>query len=139
MAATGAWPVTSPLLRFPDVQEELVYGLEFLAGAGHTDIETPANLADMLDFIRVVRRGGPSDRLNDTSAVDIDVFAATYKRALNLAEDVREFVVGPPPGLPRLDRASCDNGPQELPWGDRTIRRIGMTFTVVARRRLVLA
>lgn len=121
--------------RFPDVQVLLVRHLEQLLGAGHTGIETPADLAGGLPFARIRRIGGLSDRLQDFASVDIDVFAGGYAATELLAEQIRQDLVGPPPPLPLLDRITCETAPRELPWGDgSTIRRFGATYAVVARR-----
>ncbi len=127
----------SPLLRFPDVQRLLVDDLEALAGAGHTGVQTPADLAVVLPFVRVLRVGGGSGRLNDYPVLDIDVFASTYTEGELLAEQVRQRLVGPPPAAVLLDSAYCETGPHELPWGDDQIRRFGATYTVTVRRRLM--
>ncbi len=127
-----------PASRFPDVQRLLVDALVPMAGADNrTGIETPSDLADRLPFVRVRRVGGPSTWLNDYSRVEVDVFALTYSAAENLAEDIRQWLCGPPPPLPALDRAVCDLGPRELPWGDGSIRRWGAEYELVARRRIV--
>jgi hypothetical protein len=128
--------VTSPFLRFPDVQRVLVADLETLAGVNHTGTETPEDLAGALPYIRVLRVGGGSDRLNDYATVDVDCFAATYTAAEQLAERVRQRLVGPPPPIAVLDRATCEVGPRELPWGDGQIRRFAATFQIAARRHL---
>lgn len=128
--------MTSPFSRFPDVQRVLVTDLEAIAGVDHTGTETPADLLGALPFIRVLRSGGASDRLNDFASVDIDVFAATYVQAERLAEEVRQRIVGPPPPVAVLDRVRCEAGPRELPWGDGQIRRFGATYQVTARRHM---
>lgn len=130
--------MTTPLYRFLDVQAVLVDELEALVGTGHTGVETPANLADVLPFVRIRRTGGPSDRLNDYASIDIDVFAALYTAAELLAERVRQHLCGPPPPVSTLDRIDCDIGPRELPWGDGTVRRWGASYSVVSRRHTVL-
>ncbi len=125
--------------RFPDVQRLLIDALVGLAGGDeHTGIETPVDLADRLPFVRCRRIGGPSDRLNDFPRIEIDVFAATYSAAENLAETIRQWLCGPPPPLPALDHAECDIGPRELPWGDgSSIRRWSAEYQITARRRVV--
>lgn len=128
--------MTSPFRRYPDVQRLLVDELEALTGAGHTGIETPVNLADVLPFVRVLRIGGFSDRLNDRATVDVDVFAASYSAGELLAEQVRQHLVGPPPPVVLLDRVDCEIAPRELPWGDGTVRRWNATYLVTARRHL---
>lgn len=125
-------------MRFPDVARILVEDLEVLAGAGHTGVQTPVDLVAVLPFVRVLRVGGGSGRINDYPTIEVDVFAATYAEAERLAELVRQRLVGPPPAQPLLDRADCETGPHELPWGDGEIRRFGATYTVVARRRLTV-
>lgn len=128
--------MTAPFLRFPDVQRVLVDGLVVLTGADRTAIETPADLADRLPFVRVLRVGGHSDRLNDVAVVDVDVFAATYTDGEQLAEQIRQYLVGPPPPIGVLDRVDCEIAPRELPWGDGQVRRWNATFHITSRRRL---
>ncbi len=127
--------MTGVFLRFPDVQRVLVADLETLAGAGHTGVQTPEDFAGLLPFIRVLRAGGGSDRLNDYPSIDVDCFAGTYAAAELLAEQVRQRLVGPPPAQPLFDSAYCQVGPRELPWGDGEIRRFAATYTVTTRRR----
>lgn len=125
------------MLRFPNVQRELVADLvALLPGPQHVGTETPVNLADVLPFVRVVRRGGPRDRLNDTPSVDIDAWDITYAELERLVEQICERIVGPPPSVWQFDRVEIPVGPQELPWGDGSIRRIGLTAQVVSRRYL---
>jgi len=129
--------------RFPDVQKLLVEDLTAyliaaeLTDAGHAGIETPPDLADQLPFIRVLRVGGPSTRVNDHAVVDVDIFAATYATGWDLAEDVRQHLCGPPPPVGAFDRIVCDIAPRELVWGDSDdgIRRFNATYTITSRRR----
>ncbi len=123
--------------RFPDVQVLLVNDLETLAGDGRTAIETPPDLEERLPFVRIRRSGGSSDRLNDVATVDIDVFAGTYTAGELLAEQIREYLVGPPPPLAAVDRVVCEAAPRELPWGqpDGPVRRWGATYQLISRRR----
>lgn len=124
-------------LRFPDVQRVLVAALEELVGAGRVAIETPTDLASRLPFVRVVRTGGSAGRVSAIPSVDVDVFAGSYLAAEQLAEQVREFLVGPPPGPVLLDRVDCTIFPRELPWDDDgLVRRFGAEFDVTVRRRV---
>lgn len=124
-----------PATRFPDVQQVLVDSLVTLAGGDdHTGIETPVDLASRLPFVRVRRIGGGSDRLADYPRVEVDVFADGYEPTRQLAEDIRQWLMGPPPPVMQLDRVACDIGPRELPWGDGTVRRFGAEYSLVARR-----
>lgn len=134
--------MTAPFYAFPDIQRLLVDAVAVLVpGIDHTAIETPPNLEQMLPFIRVRRGPGSRDRLNDIASVDIDVFASTYTEAEALAQKVAEFLCGPPPPVPALDRIDCDLPPQELSWdddGSTGLRRFGATYAVVSRRRRYL-
>lgn len=127
--------MTTPFLRFPDVQRVLVTDLAALVGADRTAIETPPNLAELLPFVRVVRVGGGRDRINDQPTVDIDVFAATYTAAEELADQIDTWLVGPPPTPRVFDRVEVEVAPRELPWGDGTVRRFNATYRIFSRRR----
>lgn len=120
-------------IRFPDVQRVLVAAL---AGFGTTGLETPADWAGQLPFLRVMRTGGPSDRINDSAVVDVDVFDATYTEVEDLAERVRQYLTGPPPPVAVFDRVDCEIGPREIPWGDGDVRRFHATYRITSRRRL---
>lgn len=126
---------------FPDIQELLKTALESdpagpMLGTGHVGIITPDNLADVLPYVRVRRGGGGSTRVFDQPTVDIDAFAGTYAVAYLLAEQIRQWLVGPPCPIALIDHATCDGGPQELPWP--TARRMGLTFHVETRRRITV-
>lgn len=124
------------VVRFPDVHVLLLDDLEALAGAGHTGIETPTDLAALLPFVRVVRVGGSSNWLADRAVVDVDVFASSYPAGESLAEQVRQRLCGPPPAPVLIDRAVCTIAPRELPWDDDgLIRRWGAQYELVTRRR----
>lgn len=129
--------MTTPFLRFPDVQRVLVAGLEEFAGAGHTGIETPTDLNNLLPFVRIARTGGGSGRNSDVARFEIDVFAGTYLAAEQLAERIRQWLCGPPPGPFELDRVDCLIGPRELPWDDDgLVRRWGAEYEALTRRRV---
>lgn len=132
--------MTTPFERFPDVQRLLVDALVVLVpGQAHTGIETPADLEQVLPFIRVRRNGGARDRFSDRATVDVDVFAATYREAELLAERVAQLLCGPPPPVAVFDAVEVANPPQELPWNElRTTRRFGAAYWVITRRRTVL-
>lgn len=126
--------MTLPFSRFPDVQRLLVADL---AQFGHTAIETPLDLNDRLPFIRIVRIGGGSGRVSDGPRVEIDVFAGSYLAAEQLAERIRQYLTGPPPGPIFLDRVDCSIGPRELPWDDDgLVRRWSAEYEAVTRRRV---
>ncbi len=130
--------VTAPLIsrRFPDVVRLLVGELEVWVDgdATRTGPETPDDLQLKLPFIRVQRPGGGRDRINDYPAVAVDVFANSYSVAEALAEDVDQWLCGPPPPIAFLDRVVHDVAPRQLPWGDERIFRFQAQYTVVTRR-----
>lgn len=128
-----AFPPTNR--RFPDVVRLLVSALETVHDPARTGPETPENLQELLPFVRVQRIGGSRDRLNDFPTVSVDVFAGSYSVAEALADDVDQWLTGPPPPLPELDRATHDVAPRRLPWGDERIFRFQAQYTITARRR----
>ncbi len=126
-----------PTRRFPDVQRLLVADLEDIVGAGRVAIQTPDDMESDLPFVRVMRIGGGRSQLSDFSTVDVDVFAGGYSAAEALAEQIDEWLCGPPPGVALFDAVSCEVGPRELPWADGVrVRRWGATYQVMTRRRL---
>jgi hypothetical protein len=130
--------VAAPVIdrRFPDVTRLLVTALEVWVD-GDTDRtgpETPTDLQSRLPFIRAYRIGGGRDRLNDSPAVAVDVFAGSYSVAEALAEDVAQWLCGPPPPIALFDRVEPDVAPRRLPWGDERIFRFQAQYTVVTRR-----
>lgn len=125
---------------FPDVQALLVDDLALFPGVTGTGTETPAELDTHLPFVRVMRGGGGTDRLNDYPLVDLDVFAASYAAGVLLARRIQNYLLGPPPPIWQLDRATCETGVHELPWSEDSggPRRFAMTFTFTARRTPVV-
>ncbi len=128
-----------PLTRFPDAARTLAALLidAGLIAAGHAGSNTPADLLGSLPFIRVLRQGGDSDRVNDYATCTLEVFAATSTAGEQLAEQVRQYLTQTPPppiGGVLLDRVDCQSGPSEQPWNDSRVRRFGATYRVVSRR-----
>jgi len=121
--------------RFPDVTRLLVTALEvWVPDASHTGPEVPLELQDKLPFIRAYRIGGSRGRLNDSPTVSLDVFADSYSAAEGLAEDIDQWLCGPPPPLWELDRVDVDVAPRRLPWGDERIFRWQAQYSLVTRR-----
>lgn len=121
--------------RFPDVTRLLVTALEvWVPDASHTGPEVPLELQDKLPFIRAYRIGGGRDRLSDYPTVAVDVFAGSYTAAESLAEDIDQWLCGPPPPLWELDRVDHDVAPRSLPWGDERIFRWQGQYSLVTRR-----
>lgn len=125
-----------PVMRFPDVQRLLLDALEGIVGSGHVGIETPPDLEDQLPYVRVQRVAGSSDRITDSALTTVDVFHGLYGTAHGIAEDIRDWLVGPPPPIPRIDHVVCVSAPQELPWDDQSpVRRFGATYRLQTRRQ----
>lgn len=122
--------------RFPDVTRLLVTALEVWVDddPDRTGPETPLDLQERLPFIRAYRIGGGREPVSDFPTVAVDVFAGSYSVAEALAEDVDQWLCGPPPPIPVFDRVVHDVGPRRLPWGDERIFRWQAQYTVVTRR-----
>lgn len=123
--------------RFPDVHAIVLSWLASAYPQAKAGTQTPPDFTGLLPYVRVVRRGGANDRLSDFPTVEIDVFDATYEAAEDLAERIRQDLIGPPPAPPRLDNCSCPDGVKERPWGESTqVRRLGATYRMSTRRIL---
>jgi len=121
--------------RFPDLTRLLVTALEvWVDDPSQTGPETPTDLQGKLPFIRAYRAGGNRDRLSDFGTIAVDVFAGDYTTAEALAEDIAQWLCGPPPPIALLDRVEPDVAPRRLPWGDERIFRFQAQYTVVTRR-----
>lgn len=133
-------------MTYPDVENVLIDLLErdFPALAPTTvrrvDSETPPDLRPALAnggvFVRVVLGGGQDDGVTDYSLVDLDVFADTRASAYAWSTDIRAWLTD---GSHRiggavLDRAITVDKPRRLPWDDETVRRLGATYRISARR-----
>lgn len=122
---------------FPDAERIVGDLLADLVAAGSVGNETPANLQDVLPFIRVRRIGGTDDRITDTARVDVDAYAADATTAKDLAEQARQRIITgfavTAHGI--LDRGYTESGPALLPVDDTAgIRRVTTTYRVSARR-----
>ena len=62
------------------------------------------------------------------------MFAGDYSTAESLAEDIAQWLCGPPPPIDVFDRVEPDVGPRRLPWGDERVFRFQAQYTVVTRR-----
>lgn len=121
--------------RFPDLTRLLVTALEvWVDTPEQTGPETPDDLQTRLPFIRAYRAGGNRDRLSDFGLVSIDVFAGDYTTAEQLAEDIAQWLCGPPPPSVWLDRVDVDIAPRRLPWGDERIFRFQAQYSMASRR-----
>jgi hypothetical protein len=128
--------VTQPSVPwvFPDVQALLVDALGVWVGADNVDTETPEDLQARLPFIRVERLGGGRGQVSDSPSVEIQVYASTYAEVSLLAERICQWLCGPPPPLPQIDKAVCTSAPVEIPYGDVRIRRLVASYQLTTRR-----
>jgi hypothetical protein len=129
---------------FPNVEKLLVADLQVLAGAEtiadgarwDADGVTPEDLQDHVPFVRVRRVGGPSDNVNDYPFAIVDVYAATYSAAIDIAEEIRAHLVA---GHIRnahgqIDRTICTSAHTELEASDPALRLISTTYRATCRR-----
>ncbi len=133
--------MTTPLWRFPDPAQALaeLLGIQFTAPS-RTGTYTPPDFTGLLPYVRVTRTGGGSNVVDDRATVDIDVFAVDATSAMELAEDVRQWLTDRPrrSGSRIFDRITCDVGPAEVaPWAPQ-IKRVNAMYRVVSRRYMAL-
>lgn len=97
---------------------------------------TPADLVEILPFVRVGLVAGRDDGVTDYSLVDIDVFTATRQQGYDLAEDIRTRLLAGPHrvGTVVVDKARTDAKPSPVPWDDESVRRRLATYRISARR-----
>lgn len=122
------------LAAFPDVELALV---SLLADLARTGTQTPANVEDVLPFLRVACYGGSDDRITDMSRVDVDAFAATKAAASMLAEVVRQRLTGRPhlAGGAVLDRVRTGTKPHYVSYVDNPPPwRYTAAYSITARR-----
>lgn len=130
--------MTAPVIdrRFPDVTKLLAAALLVWVDGddARTGPTTPDDLQTRLPFIRARRIGGSRSRVTDYPTVSIDVFADSYTDAETLAENIAQWLTGPPPPIAVFDRVTYDVAPREIPWGDERIYRFQAQYTVETRR-----
>lgn len=95
----------------------------------------PANLTEVLPVIRINVVGGTGDRFSADPRVDVDVYAATYEEARDLAAAVHDSLVllrGAVGDLV-IRGVRVDGLPAERPYDNTTLSRVGASYTVSAR------
>jgi hypothetical protein len=103
--------------------------------AEHVGRELPTNLRYRMPYTLVERTGGPDDGISDTATVNIDVLSSSVDVAKQRSENIRDYLTGDArsPRHP-IDRAETVAGPQEIPYGDVSVRRWTTTYQITARR-----
>lgn len=93
-------------------------------------------------YIRIDKVFSQSDRLFGSFTVDIEVFAAAETGlADSVASDIEALVLGYPHVVEVdgdkfvFDTVSENSGPNEFPWEDEAVTRLGATYVITARRR----
>lgn len=121
------------LAPFPDMEAALIELVQDLATA---DVETPSVLDDVLPFIRVTRIGGNDDFFTDSGRMDVDVFASQRTQASSLARTVRQRLGKGAVVLSDcvIDTVTTDVSPNEVPWGNPTIKLFTASYRITARR-----
>ena len=91
-------------------------------------------------YIRIDKVGGSSDRFEGDFVVDIEVFGANYLETESHALDIEALFLGYPhvveveDRMVVFDRVSQNTLPDELPWEDDEVTRLGATYVITARR-----
>lgn len=92
-------------------------------------------------YIRIDKVGGSSDRFEGTFAVDIEVFGSDYLATESHALDLEALLLGYPHVVEVggrkvvFDEVSQNTLPDDLPWEDDRVTRLGATYVITARRR----
>lgn len=97
---------------------------------------TPADLQQILPFVRVTLVTGRDDGVTDYSVVDIDVYTATRQQGYDLAEDIRARLLDAPhrAGTVVIDKVRTETKPFQADWEDQNVRRRIATYRFSARR-----
>lgn len=111
---------------------------EWIRGAfsARTCTELPANLADVLPVVQVEEIGGTSGRFNGTPRVDVDVYAADYESARDLAQGIHDallFLNGTVGTDAVIRGVRVDSRPSRRPYDNAGLRRVGASYTISAR------
>jgi hypothetical protein len=136
-------------MAFPDVEVAL---MELLEPIAPTYNQPPSFLADADEppaqgedegiappFISVIRiPGGGTNRQGweDTAIVEVAVFGVRRAESQQMLNTVRTALAGRrliETSVGLLDRIDENNGPGQIPYEQRDIRRIPSTWTVVSR------
>lgn len=104
--------------------------------------DLPADLADVLPVVQVVRIGGPDDdnlSRYDMPTVDVDCYDADRAKASALAGRVHDALRITLPGLTvgagTVTKVQTITGPSWRPYDDTLLRRIGASYRLYIRTR----
>lgn len=131
--------VVAPAVRpFVDAELAIVTLLGDMVAEGSIDIESPANVQDIVPFIRVERIGGPSTQLSDSPRIAIDIFGAVGTRPATstLAFAVQARLRSYPhviAGVGVIDRVDTDISPNQVPWNNDAVILYTASYKVTVR------
>lgn len=92
-------------------------------------------------YIRIDKVDSNTNRFQGDFIVDIEVFDHKYLQAESRSLDIEALLLGYPldveVGAQKwvFDKVIQNTGPDELPWEDDRVSRLGATYVITARRR----
>ena len=117
---------------------DLEFGSEL---GGPATMQTPLAGSTPLPHVQAYGFGGSRTRLEDHPAIEVQVFAADYDTAADLAERIDTGLMGYPLRVESsgrsvvLDSVNVISPPVEVPWDtEGTIRRFQATYSLSIRR-----
>lgn len=96
----------------------------------------PPSYQDLMPLVRVRRLGGSDDRITDTARVDVEVYAATYATARDLAGACQQRLLNRPhiTAAGSIDTVTTESSPAEIPHDDQAVRLVAATYRISFRR-----
>lgn len=101
--------------------------------------EMPGSVSEL--YVRLRRVAGPgAGRIQGTTVLDVECFSVSWATADSAAFDIEAILLGYPHTVlvdgRRLviDSVFQNVGPQDLPWEDDRIARVGATYAITTRR-----
>lgn len=85
--------------------------------------------------------GGASNQIEGIFVVDVEVFAPEYTIAESVSNDLEALLLRYPHVVEVddrkvvFDRVTQNSRPNDFPWEDETVTRLGATYVITARRR----
>lgn len=123
---------TTPV--YADVERLLVAFLPGQLGGVRVLTELPANLADVLPVVAVLRLGGTDASVAfDVATVDVDVYAASRAAASALAEQVRRALRFALPHTAGVRHVQTLSAPAWRPYDNTALRRFGATYQLTVQ------
>lgn len=92
-------------------------------------------------YIRIDKVSGRSDRFEGDFTLDVEVFGINYLETESRSLDIEALLLGYPHVVEVegstwvFDTVSQNTIPDELPWEDDEVSRLGATYVITARRR----